>query len=70
VVIELRIRRSTPPTAGRARPPRGTLDRIDRAVEFLGPLGKEERARLQEIADKCAVHRTLTSEIETREVRR
>ena len=28
-----------------------------------GPLDAEQKARLMEIADKCPVHRTLTSEI-------
>jgi putative redox protein len=28
-----------------------------------GPLDAEQRKRLMEIADKCPVHRTLTSEI-------
>lgn len=42
----------------------GKIDRIERVVEVLGPLTPEQRARLLEIADKCPVHRTLTSEIE------
>jgi len=37
--------------------------RIERAVEVEGDLTDEQRARLQEIADKCPVHKTLTSEI-------
>jgi putative redox protein len=44
----------------------GFLDRIDRVVHFAGPLTAEQRARLREIADKCPVHRTLTSEINIR----
>lgn len=42
----------------------GKLDRIEREIEVLGPLTDEQRQRLLEIADKCPVHRTLTSEIE------
>ena len=44
------------------------LDRIDREVELTGLLSEEQRARLGEIADRCPVHRTLTSriKIETR----
>ena len=42
----------------------GMLDRIERAITLSGPLDNEQRARLLEIADKCPVHRTLTSEIE------
>jgi uncharacterized OsmC-like protein len=29
-----------------------------------GPLDTEQRKRLMEIADKCPVHRTLTSEVQ------
>ena len=42
----------------------GMLDRIERDVELVGPLAEDQRARLLDIASKCPVHRTLTSEIE------
>ena len=35
-------------------------------VELHGPLSEEQRARLLEIANKCPVHKTLTSEIDIR----
>jgi uncharacterized OsmC-like protein len=41
----------------------GLLDHIDREVELTGPLSAGQRTRLLEIADKCPVHRTLTSEV-------
>ena len=41
----------------------GTLDHIDRDIELVGALSNEQRARLLDIANKCPVHRTLTSEI-------
>jgi len=44
----------------------GMLDRIERDVELVGPLDAEQRARLLDIANKCPVHRTLTSEIAIR----
>jgi len=44
----------------------GMLDRIDRTIALEGPLDEAQRARLLVIADKCPVHRTLTSEIEIR----
>lgn len=40
------------------------LDRIERDIHLAGPLTSEQRSRLLEIADKCPVHRTLTSKIE------
>ena len=41
----------------------GKIDYIERDVELLGYLDKDQRKRLLEIADKCPVHRTLHSEI-------
>jgi putative redox protein len=37
---------------------------IEREIALDGPLSPEQRARLLEIAEKCPVHRTLTSEIQ------
>src|SRR5262249_10652336 len=48
----------------------GMLDRIERAITLRGTLDAEQRRRLLEIADKCPVHRTLTSEIDIRTVER
>ena len=44
----------------------GQIDRIERVVSITGDLTGEQQARLLEIADKCPVHRTLTSEIDIR----
>ena len=46
----------------------GRGDRFERVIAFAGPLEPAAEAKLLEIADKCPVHRTLTSEvvIETR----
>jgi uncharacterized OsmC-like protein len=44
----------------------GMLDRIDVEVELTGSLTAEQHAKLMEIASKCPVHRTLTSEINIR----
>jgi uncharacterized OsmC-like protein/pimeloyl-ACP methyl ester carboxylesterase len=41
----------------------GMLDQIERVIAMEGPLDAEQRKKLLEIADKCPVHRTLTSEI-------
>jgi uncharacterized OsmC-like protein len=42
----------------------GMLDRIERDIHFSGSLTAEQRDRLLDIANKCPVHRTLTSEID------
>jgi putative redox protein len=44
----------------------GMLDRIERTITLEGTFTDAQRARLLEIADKCPVHRTLTSEIDIR----
>jgi uncharacterized OsmC-like protein/fermentation-respiration switch protein FrsA (DUF1100 family) len=41
----------------------GMLDQIERVITMEGPLDAEQRRKLIEIADKCPVHRTLTSEV-------
>jgi uncharacterized OsmC-like protein len=41
----------------------GMLSRIRREITMEGPLTDEDRQRLVEIADRCPVHRTLSSEI-------
>lgn len=41
----------------------GKLDRIERVIALEGELSDAQRAQLLAIADKCPVHRTLTSEI-------
>lgn len=41
----------------------GMLDQIERDIAIDGALDAEQRKKLMEIADKCPVHRTLTSEI-------
>ncbi|PYI80100.1 MAG: osmotically inducible protein C, partial [Verrucomicrobia bacterium] len=44
----------------------GMLDRIEIEVEVTGPLTAEQHAKLMQVAAKCPVHRTLTSEINIR----
>ena len=41
----------------------GMLSRIRREIDIEGPLDDQDRRRLIEIADRCPVHRTLSSEI-------
>ena len=44
----------------------GKLDRIESDIVLTGTLDGDQRSRLLEIAQKCPVHRTLTSEIDIR----
>ena len=44
----------------------GMLDRIEVKIAMTGTLTSEQHAKLMEIAGKCPVHRTLTSEINIR----
>ena len=41
----------------------GKIDRIELDMQLTGSLTAEQRAKLMEIAGKCPVHQTLTSEI-------
>ncbi len=41
----------------------GLVDQITREITLEGDLDAEQTAKVMEIADKCPVHRTLTSEI-------
>jgi putative redox protein len=42
------------------------LDVIERDIELKGALAENQRSRLLEIANRCPVHRTLTSAIDIR----
>ena len=44
----------------------GKVDEITREIELQGELTEEQRQKLLEIANRCPVHRTLTSEIKVR----
>jgi putative redox protein len=47
----------------------GFVHRIERSVIVEGDLTEEQRARLLEIAQKCPVHKTLSSEIVVAEMK-
>ena len=44
----------------------GMLDRVDSEIQLTGNLSEEQREKLLEVAKKCPVHHTLTSEVEVR----
>ena len=41
----------------------GKITRIERYISLTGELSDEQKGRLLEIAQRCPIHRTLTSEI-------
>ena len=41
----------------------GMIDHMDREIELLGDLDDDQREKLLAIAERCPVHRTLTSSV-------
>jgi len=70
VTVELRHGRIHAADCEDCETKEGMIDRIERAITLPGALDAEQRRRLLEIADKCPVHRTLTSEVDIRTVER
>ena len=66
VTIRLRYSRVHAIDCAECETKEGLLDRIEREIALDGDLTEEQRTRALEIADKCPVHRTLTSEINIR----
>ena len=64
VTVHLRHSKIYAADCGECETKEGMLDRIERDIHFAGPLTEEQRSKLIEIANKCPVHRTLTSEID------
>jgi putative redox protein len=44
----------------------GSVTEIVREIELTGPLDADQKSRLLDIANKCPVHKTLTSEVKIR----
>jgi putative redox protein len=42
---------------------KGWISHIDRDIELSGDLDDDQRQRLLQIAERCPVHQTLTSEV-------
>jgi putative redox protein len=70
VTVELRHDRIHAADCESCETKEGMIDRIERAITLRGRLDAVQRQRLMEIADKCPVHRTLTSEVDIRTVER
>ena len=63
ISVQLRQRRIHAKDCQECEQTDGFVHRIERSVSIEGNLTEEQRARLQEIAHKCPVHKTLMSEI-------
>ena len=63
VTVRLRHNRIHAKDCQECKNKEGFIHRIERSVSVTGDLSDEQHARLQEIAHKCPVHKTLTSEI-------
>ena len=63
VSVRLRQNRIHGKDCAECKDKEGYIHRIERVVTVTGPLSEEQRTRLQEIAHKCPVHKTLTSPI-------
>jgi uncharacterized OsmC-like protein len=66
VTVRLRHARIHADDCAECETKQGMLDRIEREIGVTGELKEEQRGKLLEIANKCPVHRTLTSEISIR----
>ena len=66
VVVRLRHERVYAEDCADCEDVNSMLDQIELGVELIGPLDEGQRARLLQIAEKCPVHRTLTSKIDIR----
>jgi len=66
VTIRLRHSRVHAIDCAECETKQGLLDRIECEIALDGDLTEEQRTRALEIADRCPVHRTLTSEINIR----
>lgn len=63
VTVRLRHRKIHAADCADCETKTGKLDHVEREITLHGALDDAQRARLLDIADKCPVHRTLTSEI-------
>ena len=66
VVVRLRHSRTHAADCTACETQDAKLDVVDREIELTGSLNVEQRERLLWIANRCPVHRTLTSDIDIR----
>jgi putative redox protein len=66
LVVQLRHSRVHAEDCADCETKTGKVDVIERRIELQGPLDSAQRQALMQIADRCPVHRTLSSEIAIR----
>lgn len=62
ISVELEHQKIHAQDCGECESEKGQVDHIDVVLRVTGDLSDQQRRRLTEIADRCPVHRTLTSE--------
>ncbi len=62
-IVKLNINKVYPKDCENCEDENAMIDHIDRDIELQGNMTPEQRQKLLEIANKCPVHRTLTSKI-------
>ncbi len=67
-IVRLRHNRIYATDCAECETKEGMIDRIERVITLEGGLDARQRAQLIDIANKCPVHRTLTSEVDIRTV--
>lgn len=63
VEVSLKHSRSHAEDCGECATNQGKIELIERYISLTGQLSDEQKARLIEIAERCPVHKTLTSQI-------
>jgi uncharacterized OsmC-like protein len=63
VRVTLRHKRIHAEDCAECETAKGWIAHIDRDIELVGDLSDAERQRLLQIAERCPVHQTLTSEV-------
>ena len=66
ITVRLRHTQSHAVDCAECETKEGKIDRIEREITLHGALTEEQQTRLLQIAERCPVHRTLTSEINIR----
>jgi len=64
VEVELSLKKETKRDAAGAEDKKNFTEKITREIHVKGNLSEQEKSRLLEIAQKCPVHRTITSKPE------